>query len=237
MSFRTKSVSVPCPVTKYITWRAKEGVFRYYDRDKGENVDIKLPISFVVLEDYCSIDGNTENGRIFSNKIKNFKKDILHVNIAGEIVSGLYENVKEKVKSEGGKLMKNLFAVMDNELVCIQLKGASFAAYSSAKLNDGENEVVVEETLKNKNKLGSWLDPVFKEGDRIDVSSLQTHLEKANPYFDYIDSLNNNNVSTKLEIVGEIEEVEDENEVDEITPEKVNEIFKKDEIKVEDLLF
>lgn len=189
MSLITPSSSVPSPAKKYIQWSGKRGCFSYYDRDKGEAVDLPLPFEFAVLENYYSVDGmNSDDERIYSNKFKNFGTDVVSINMGTRVprLVGYYADIKDAFKAQGARLTNNLFSVVDGEIVCIQIKGSALAALSESNINIDKHTVVVKESVEKKNKKGTWLNPVFENGGAISADDYKTPIEEAMPYFDYI---------------------------------------------------
>ena len=69
------------PVAKYLNWKSNDKCFSYYDKAKGENVKVELPIKFLFLEHYHTVKGwndSSESG-IYSNEVYSIGKEPLSV--------------------------------------------------------------------------------------------------------------------------------------------------------------
>ena len=126
------------PATKFLSWKSNEQAFSYYDKDKQENVLVKLPLKFLFLDQLQSVKGWSDalSGQIISNEVKTVSDQELnvvcyHKNNKGEatkttIAKGLYSQIKDAVVSAGAKYHKSIYIMLeDGTLANIQLKGAS----------------------------------------------------------------------------------------------------------------
>lgn len=123
------------PVAKYLNWKSNDKSFSYYDKAKGENVKVELPIKFLFLEHYHTVKGwndSSESG-IYSNEVYSIGKEPLNVKAfkGGELGSGLYKEIKEQIKNAGAVYHRSIYAMLESgELVNFQLKGIGVKAYS-----------------------------------------------------------------------------------------------------------
>lgn len=120
------------PAKKYINFKGNNGEFVYYDKEKEEDVVIPLPVRFAVLEEFHTVggwdDSDGEDGsRIYANEILFAAKEELTVrNGSGQILAkGLYKDIKAEVKEKGGVYYKHIYAILDGEIVRIQIKGTA----------------------------------------------------------------------------------------------------------------
>lgn len=131
------------PCQKYI--RFKNGTFQYYDKSKEENIEIPLPIRFVKIDELSTISGYHEpsNSGIYSNEVHSTQKETLNVRAfkGGDIAKGFYADIKDKVKSHGGKYTKSIYALFQGELVNFQLSGAAFGGWIEADTRGNTFEV------------------------------------------------------------------------------------------------
>lgn len=130
-SYRTQTES---PVTKYLTWSSENKCFSYYDREKKENVNVKLPITFIHLDELSAIKGwhDASSSGIYSNEVRSTKNQELNVRSfkGGELVKGIYQDIKLRIASFGGHYVCSLYAFMDGEVVNISLKSSSLMVWS-----------------------------------------------------------------------------------------------------------
>lgn len=123
------------PVTKYLNWKSNEKAFSYYDKEQGKNVLVELPIKFLFLEHYHTVKGwnDASESGIYSNEVYSIGKEELNVKAfkGGEIASGLYKDIKERIKNAGAVYHRSIYAMNEQgEIINIQLKGIGVKAYS-----------------------------------------------------------------------------------------------------------
>lgn len=207
------------PATKFIDWKSNEKCFSYYDKEKSENVLIKLPFKFLVLDELHSIKGwnDATSSGIFSNEVKFISKEVMTVKPfkGNEIAKGLYKDIKEKVQSAGGHYVKSIYIMLeDGSLANIQLKGSAVQAWG-------------EFTQKTRNRLpDEWVTvKSAKEGKKGAVkfyvpefSFLQSlsedEMTQADECFDLLESYLKTYLSKSEPVITEPEEVYQEEEND-----------------------
>lgn len=124
------------PCTRFFEWNGETGEFNYYDKEKKEKVVVKLPFTFLVLDDKLStIKGwsDSDQSGIWSNEVKDLKTGILTIRTSkGVQIEGTYENVKGKVA--GANYVKSLYIAYINDekklsIGNISIKGASLNSW------------------------------------------------------------------------------------------------------------
>ena len=207
------------PATKFLEWSSQNGCFTYYDKEKEENVLIDLPLKVQFLEDFHTIKGFDEgsNSRIYSNEIKYLSKEPLSVKsfkVKEPLAEGLYNDIKFQVKSLGGKYGKSVYALLDGEIVNIQLYGASIAPFIYFVNGDKKTNVKGHEHLLETNfvevksfadkKKGAnkYKEPIFSIGSTFKPDEHKLADEKYGIIADYFKKY------TEKEIVEEVVEEE-----------------------------
>lgn len=166
MSRSNQNDTLQNPANRFFEWSGSDGSLSYYDKEKKEKVNVPLPFTFLLLDNLLTIKGYDTNAGsgIWANEIRqnDVKKSILTVkNKDGEIAKGLYENIKEKVKSLGGKYAQSCYIAYyeGKELVIgnITFSGSSFGGgkYKDASRKEIEVGAWMEFTKTNKNDLNS----------------------------------------------------------------------------------
>lgn len=159
------------PATKFIDWKSNDKCFSYYDKEKAENVLIKLPFKFLVLDELHTVKGwnDATQSAIYSNEVKFISKEVLTVKPfkGNEIAKGLYKDIKEKIQSAGAHYVKSIYVMLeDGTLANIQLKGAAVQAwgeFTSKTRNRLPDEwVIVETTKEGKKGAVKFYTPEFK---------------------------------------------------------------------------
>ena len=133
------------PATKFLEWKSNDKCFEYWDKSKSQNVKVEVPFKFMFLEHFHTIKGwnDASGSRIFSNEVKFIGKEPVKVRSfkGGDIVEGIYSEIKLQVLQAGGKYHRSVYVVDDSgDIINLQLKGAVVAAYSDF-LNENENKV------------------------------------------------------------------------------------------------
>lgn len=164
MSISQPQIKNPC--SKFIEFKGDAGVFQYYDKNvpnpktkkNGDNVELPLPIKFIVLDELSTVKGFNEPSRsgVYSNEVHSVKHQTLHVRTfkGNNSISGLYADIKGDIKSIGGKYCKSIYAMMINEKSCelvnFQLTGAAFSSWIDKEANTNEEVVTVTSTTQGK---------------------------------------------------------------------------------------
>jgi hypothetical protein len=130
-------------------WNGSKGLVRYYDKTAKANIDLPLPLTFLVLDELSTIRGWSDaNGcGIYSNEIRDTTKDPLLVKPykgGGTIAEGLYRDIKDKVAASGASFIASVYVAYkatDGSLKLgnLQLGGAALNAWIEfRKANHGD---------------------------------------------------------------------------------------------------
>jgi hypothetical protein len=140
------------PASKFIEWAGSKGQFKYYDKNKEENVFFEDPIYIIPLDDLSCIKGydDANNCGYYSNEVKYLDKQKLYVKSfkGGTTAEGIYKDLK---LPSGCKFTKSIYAAMitgnkDNislELVNFQINGSAIGNWIDAKIKVDSGEVVI----------------------------------------------------------------------------------------------
>lgn len=123
------------PASKFLSWKSNEKHFAYYDKEKSENIAITLPLKFAFLEHYHTVKGWNDKSQsgIYANEVFGIGSEELTIKAfkGGEIASGLYKDIRAKMRDAGGVYHRSIYGVLENgELVNLSIKGAVVSAYS-----------------------------------------------------------------------------------------------------------
>ena len=173
------------PATKFIEFKGDTGEFFYYDKDKEQKIQLKMPLYFIVLDELSTITGfnNRLGCGIYSNEIRNIKDEVLNVRSfkGGLSIIGKYQDIKDKITSNGGKFCKSVYAMLitgknQYELVNFKFHGASFGGVESGrsgwmqkKVNTEKYGVCVKECEQGQTGSIHYMAPIF-EGLNINSS-------------------------------------------------------------------
>ena len=209
------------PATKFLSWKSNEQAFSYYDKDKQENVLVKLPLRFLFLDQLQSVKGWSDalSGQIISNEVKTVSNQELnvicyHKNNKGEatkttIAKGLYKDIKDAVVSAGAKYHKSIYIMLeDGTLANIQLKGASVKEwgdfFNRSKKRLADEWIVIDSAKAGKKGAVKFFTPEFK----FERSLSESESEQADSVFDELDAYLQQYL--KKPIINDIEVVEPE---------------------------
>jgi len=196
------------PAKRYLDWDSENGQFKYYNKETKENVAVKLPITFYVLDELATIKGFSDKhqGGMWSNEVKNISNQKLKVVGKGkdgnlfQVAEGLYSEIKDNLVAAGGKYTRSLYVAMLNdkdeyEIVNFQLKGAAFSGWldftkTMSNVELMASRVECADFKREKKGATKYTIPLFKreeaseEGNEAAISldvELQEYLTK---YFD-----------------------------------------------------
>lgn len=189
------------PSTKFLSWKSNEQAFSYYDKDKQENVLVKLPLKFLFLDQLQSVKGWSDalSGQIISNEVKTVSDQELnvvcyHKTNKGEatkttIAKGLYSQIKDAVVSAGAKYHKSIYIMLeDGTLANIQLKGASVKEwgdfFNRSKKRLADEWIVIDSAKAGKKGAVKYTTPEFK----FERSISDSESEQADAVFDELDA-------------------------------------------------
>lgn len=211
------------PTTKFLSWKSSKNSFSYYDKEKEDNIVIKLPLKIAFLEHYHTIKGfhNKSESGIFSNEVFSIANEELNVRSfkGGEIDSGLYKDIKHNVKDNGGIYHRSIYCVDTNyNLINLSFKGSVVSAYSDfCKENSNKFEqkwIEITDFVKKTKGATKYTVPIFKIGDNFTKEEDNKIVEVASILQKYMDSYLDNSIdnSKSKEYLNNIE-VKDEEEV------------------------
>jgi hypothetical protein len=170
MSISNPSIENPCK--KWISFKGDKGNFVYWDKEKEENIEIKLPIFFIVLDELATITGFSKKHDcgIYSNEVHRTADELLRVKTfsGGEEITGLYSDIKDSIVAMGGKYTKSVYALLINpnkstELVNFKFKGASFSGWLEKKFNVDRSAVGIMSLKEDINGSIKYQIPVFQK--------------------------------------------------------------------------
>lgn len=99
------------PAQHFFQWSGSLGQLTWYDKENKKNVQVKLPFSFIVLDQLATITGysKSDESGFWSNEVRNIKKDELFVRTKkGPFEAGYYDNLTQTMK-RGGKYAKSIY--------------------------------------------------------------------------------------------------------------------------------
>lgn len=192
-AYTQKAVS---PVKLYASWSSNDKAFKFYNKEKGQDELLKLPLKLVHLDEMATIKGfhDESNSSLYSNEVRSTVNEILNVRSfkTGEIVSGIYADIKTKIQSAGGKYNKSIYFFHNGDIINLSLQGAALQAWAEftkdAKKNKSllDNYILIDAAADMKKGSIKYSIPVFKIGSTIakeDAKSSDASYDILNAYF------------------------------------------------------
>jgi hypothetical protein len=197
MGFLTRQQTSVNPTSKFLEWKSNNKSFSYYDKENKQNVEVKLPLTFLVLEEYHTIKGfsDADQTGIYSNEILQISAEEFEVKtFKGRIISkGTYSDIKGSVNAAGGNYHKSIYAVTkDGELINISIKGAAVSKWSQFTEKGAwkrlTNEwVTIEDAEDHKKGMVAYSTPNFKFNTSLTDYEFKIVEAKANELESYMD--------------------------------------------------
>ena len=130
------------PSTRWFEWAGGNtgGFVRWYNKDTKEQVPVE-GFTFLFLDELSTVRGwheASESG-IYANEVRDTRQDALVVKSfkGGELVSGIYQQIKDTIVARGGHYCASLYIAFKNgdnlEIGNLSLKGAAAGAWMDFK--------------------------------------------------------------------------------------------------------
>jgi len=155
---------MPNPSQFFLEWNNEKQSFCYYSKDTEERIAFPLPFKFVALKFASTITGYDEVQKkgIYANEVIDTRYE--HFRVAyrdgGIIGSGLYADIKDELKSAGGRFTKSIYAMTPKGVVVnIRIKGSAMISFGAIEKFGGR-----------------WKD------EYIQVSQFETREHEGEPY-------------------------------------------------------
>lgn len=174
------------PAVKFIDCRGGEGKFAYWDKEQEKNIEVPLPIKFVVIDELSTITGFNDElqAGIYSNEVHNLKKEILSVRTfkGNKGVIGRYDEIKSGIKDMGGRFAKSIYALMitgkEVELVNFKVSGSFLNAWIEAKINTDTYGILIDSFAEKKKGSNKYFEPIIQSFTPKDPEATRQIAEK-----------------------------------------------------------
>ena len=195
---RSNNVELTSPCTKFFKWRSDDKCLSYFDKtigEKGENVKVPLPFTFLVLDVITTTGGysDAEKAGVWSNEVKDVTKQELHVRAGRKHqFSGLYKDLKPKIEAIGGCYAQSVYIGYRNDKNELAIGNIQFSGASIGSWIDFRNKTKIYETAcvidgykEDKKGKVSYSFPTFKSKDISESTNAQA-LELDKELQDYL---------------------------------------------------
>lgn len=169
MSLSNPRLTNPCK--KFIQFKGDTGVFQFWDKEAEKNIDLKEPVSFIVLDELCTISGFSDEFKsgIYSNEVRSLQDQVLNVRSfkGGLRVVGKYADIKGDIGAAGGKFCKSVYVALIHddsiELANFQLKGIAFSAWLEKTIDLSLHGVTINKYEDGKKGAVKYKIPVYEK--------------------------------------------------------------------------
>lgn len=178
--------------------RVKSGSVNYYDKEEQQNIDVPVPLSFIVLDVLATVKGWSDNDQsgYWSNEVRSAGQDAITVRTSkGEKASGIWKDIKGQSAVAGAKFNASVYVAAQGrdglEIQNIAFSGASLNAWIDFVNENkgavrGKNKVVITGFLDAKKGSVKYQVPVFEVAD-ITPEELSEATELDKELQDYFD--------------------------------------------------
>ena len=172
-------IQIQNPCTKWFKWKGSIGTVVYYDKLTKEDVEVKLPFTFLLLDVLATIKGFDKSTKesIWSNEVRNTKETPLLVKKGSVLFkNGMYSDIKADVVSAGGGYASSCYIAFKDEAGKLTIGNIIMAGSSlgggvhkpaDKKLKDIEVGAWIEFTKAFKNELYNKAIQIVDKDDRI----------------------------------------------------------------------
>src|SRR4030042_4926151 len=159
------------PAVKFIEFKGEAGIFQYYDKETEKNIEIPLPIYFVVLDELHTVKGYNKSLKsgVYSNEVRNIKDELMSVRVfkSDTKIVGKWDNIKGEVERIQGGYSKSVYAGLITkdrpmEIVNFQFHGASRSPWFDYKGDKEKKGVSIIGVVDSENGTVKFKRPVFK---------------------------------------------------------------------------
>jgi hypothetical protein len=184
---RSNQTEIKNPALHFLQWKGEKSIkkvegkiietdkhcFVYYNKEKKENIEIPMPVTFIVLDTLHTIKGynESEGQGYYSNEIrsKDFKIAPFRVKCGkNDAAEGLYADIMPTLKSNGAKYCQIVYVLMKEgeEWVInnIQIQGAALGPWIDFCKNANVMKIAVkvDEWVEETKGTNTFNIPVFK---------------------------------------------------------------------------
>jgi hypothetical protein len=155
-----------------MSWKGSTGQLVWYNKEKQENIPVKLPFEFLVLDQLATITGYSKPAKsgFWSNEVRNTRKEELVVKSKqGTVYSGMYKNEQDIVMMpKGAEYAQSVYIahkIGDKWVIGnIKMSGSARSAWFDFKNSHiPENgKVIIDKGEVQTAQTGDFYPPEFK---------------------------------------------------------------------------
>lgn len=218
---RSNNTDIVNPAKFFYEWVGSKGCLKYFDKsigEKGEQVFVQLPFTFLVLDRLSTIKGfsDADQSGFWSNEIRDIKKEPFTVRTKkGVVATGLYANLAP-VLNQGACYSQSVYIAVKDEKG--QFSICNFSIHGSAigewiNLCKGKDiykyAITIASATPAKKGATSYFIPSFKLNPVISPDTEQKAIELDKTLQEYLTAYFNRNKAEQQETMSVAEVVTD----------------------------
>lgn len=234
---RSNQTELINPAQKFFEWVGSKGCLKYFDKtkgEKGENVFVQLPFTFLVLDRLSTIRGfsDADQSGFWSNEVRDLKKEVFNVRTKKGLVASDYYAKLAPILNQGASYCQSVYIAFKDDKGVFQI--CNWQIHGSAigewiNLCKGKNiykyAVSIISAAPAQKGATKYFIPVFKLNPKISEATEARAIELDKELQEYLTAYFNRNKTEQQESVkpeevltdrqkSGIVELEKENEVD-----------------------
>lgn len=218
---RSNNTDIVNPAKFFYEWVGSKGCLKYFDKsigEKGEQVLVQLPFTFLVLDRLSTIKGfsDADQSGFWSNEIRDIKKEPFTVRTKkGVVATGLYANLAP-VLNQGACYSQSVYIAVKDEKG--QFSICNFSIHGSAigewiNLCKGKDiykyAITIASATPAKKGATNYFTPAFKLNPVISPDTEQKAIELDKTLQEYLTAYFNRNKAEQQETMSVAEVVTD----------------------------
>lgn len=233
---RSNNTEIINPAKFFYEWVGSKGCLKYFDKskgEKGEQVFVSLPFTFLVLDRLSTIKGfsDADQSGFWSNEIRDIKKDSFTIRTKkGIVATGIYSALAP-ILNQGAAYCQSVYIAIKDEKGNFQI--CNFAIHGSAigewiNICKGKDiykyAVTISAAAPMTKGATKYFVPVFKLNPNIIPDTETKCIELDKELQEYLKAYFNRNKTEQQETVSASEVITDRQEISDMKHEDLTEV-------------
>ena len=171
MSRSNPTEGVRSPSTRWFSFASgmDGGFVRYYDKDAEKNINLGDAENggkflFILLDELATVQGwhDASDSGIYANEVRDTRQETLVVKSfkGGELASGLYANIKDRIIASGGHFVSSCYIAYKNEEGVLQIGNIRFKGASLSEWMEFKKQCPTKKDANGKSLKAYFVDAV-----------------------------------------------------------------------------
>lgn len=210
---RSNQTELINPAQKFFEWVGSKGILKYFDKskgEKGENVFVSLPFTFLVLDRLSTIRGfsDADQSGFWSNEVRDLKKEVFNVRTKKGLIASDYYAKLAPILNQGASYCQSVYIAVKDDKGNFQIN--NFQIHGSAigewiNICKGKNiykyAVTISAAAPMTKGATKYFIPVFKLNPKITEAAENRAIELDKELQEYLTAYFNRNKADQQEAV------------------------------------